>query len=81
MIGCSAEGETEGYIKLEDISTGIMSGHAYSVIDVIELPWTEDEKATKKNAHKTHRLLRVRNPWGMGEWKLKWSENEEDDYK
>lgn len=79
-MGCSAEGSTEGYINFEDQNTGLLSGHAYSIIDVIELDYLEDEKPLKKNKHGCHRLLRIRNPWGYGEWKLKWSENEEDGY-
>lgn len=47
-----------------------MSGHAYGIIDIFEI---SDENT--KNYHKSHRLLKVRNPWGYGEWKLKWSEN------
>ena len=56
--------------------TGILSGHAYSIIDVIELPHKKEYEALFpcKNKRQTHRLLRVRNPWGHGEWKLKWSD-------
>ena len=70
MMGCSAEGETETYIEIKGEDSGIMSGHAYGIIDVFEIP---DDKCL--NYHKSHRLLKVRNPWGYGEWKLKWSEN------
>ena len=51
-----------------------MSGHAYSILDIFEIKDT-----TCKNYHRSHRLIKVRNPWGYGEWKLKWSE--EPDYK
>lgn len=70
MLGCSAEGETELFMKINDEDTGIMTGHAYGIIDVFELP-----DPNSKNYHKSHRLLKVRNPWGYGEWKMKWSEN------
>ena len=70
MLGCSAEGGTELYIKINDEDTGIMSGHAYGILDVFELP-----DKNSKNYHKSHRLIKIRNPWGYGEWKLKWSED------
>ena len=86
MMGCSAEGQTEGFIFTGDENTGIMSGHAYSVIDVFQLPYytkTQDEKQEKYKAEGRdiskirgfHRMLRIRNPWGYGQWKLKWSED------
>ena len=38
---------------------GIVAGHAYSMIDIIEFV----EKG------ETVKLLRLRNPWGQNEWK------------
>jgi hypothetical protein len=70
MMGCSAEGETEANILVNGEDSGIMSGHAYGIMDVFEL---KDDNS--ENYHKSHRLVRIRNPWGYGEWKLKWSEN------
>jgi len=43
---------------------GIISGHAYSVIRVIEF----------RHLGKQVRLLQLRNPWGKGEWKGDWSD-------
>ena len=37
MMGCSASGSTEGEILIDDVPSGILSGHAYSIIDVIEI--------------------------------------------
>jgi hypothetical protein len=69
MMGCSRSGDVEGMIKHEGRPSGIMSGHAYGIIDVFELanPALERER-------KSHRLLRVRNPWGETEWQGKWSD-------
>ena len=75
-MGCSADGETEHEILVNGEESGIMTGHAYAITDVFEIP---DSDKTVKNSHKSHRLLKIRNPWGYGEWKLKWSE--EKDYK
>jgi calpain len=72
MLGCSVTGnpgETEHEVTIDDEPVGILKSHAYGIIDVFELP---DPKAN--NAHKSHRLLRVRNPWGTKEWNGKWSD-------
>lgn len=76
MIGCSADGGTEHNINLDGEDTGLKSGHAYAILDILEIP-----NPTAKNYHKTHRLLRIRNPWGFGEWQLKWSENPDNSEK
>ena len=76
MMGCSADGGTESNIVVDEEDTGLKSGHAYAIINIIELPCQECE-----NYHKSHRLLRVRNPWGYGEWQLKWSERGDEKEK
>jgi len=42
--------------------TGIISGHAYGILDV-------------KQVSTGDRLVQIRNPWGSGEWKGRWSDN------
>jgi hypothetical protein len=37
MIGCSANGGTEGAAYLDGEETGIRTGHAYSLLNVINL--------------------------------------------
>ena len=69
MLGCSANGTTGDKVYLDDEDTGLIQGHAYAIIDCFELP---DDNC--KNSHKSHRLVRIRNPWGKGEWQLEWSE-------
>lgn len=39
---------------------GLVSGHAYSVIDVV-------------HSH-GYKLIKLRNPWGRGEWEGDWSD-------
>jgi Ca2+-binding EF-hand superfamily protein len=72
MMGCSVkgeQGETEHEVMVDDEPAGILKNHAYAIIDVIELP-----NPNAVNAHKSHRLLRIRNPWGRKEWNGKWSD-------
>jgi hypothetical protein len=45
-------------------TSGIVSGHAYSVISAHEF----------MHKGKRVRLLKMRNPWGFGEWKGDWSD-------
>ena len=47
-------------------SCGLVSGHAYSLLDAVECDG--------------HLLLKVRNPWGQGEWKGAWSDGSEELY-
>jgi len=53
---------------------GLVTGHAYAVISVMEV----------ENDGETLNLLRIRNPWGKGEWTGDWSDKSElwtDDLK
>ena len=45
--------------------------HAYGLNDVFEI---KDEHSKEKDAPNI-RLLRLRNPWGKGEWNGDWSDN------
>jgi len=56
---CSSAGEGE-----KNLGDGIITGHAYSVISLYEFEH-EDEQV---------RLLKLRNPWGQGEWTGDWSD-------
>ena len=44
---------------------GVISGHAYSLISIHKVKYQGREV----------RLLRLRNPWGSGEWQGDWSDN------
>ena len=72
MMGCSVEAKgntVEMEVILHNRHTGILAGHAYSILDVFEIP---KPRGTKR---KTSRLLRIRNPWGRKEWNGKWSDD------
>jgi hypothetical protein len=73
LMGCSVSGGTEKNVVIDGVNTGIMSGHAYGLNDVFELDAPDKDKDRK-----THRLLRVRNPWGRGEWTGKWADDSEE---
>jgi hypothetical protein len=48
------------------ISTGIVQGHAYTFAGVLEF---------NQNGNNV-RLCKLRNPWGEGEWKGPWCDND-----
>jgi hypothetical protein len=41
--------------------TGIVQGHAYSIVEAVEVDGLK--------------MIRLRNPWGEGEWQGDWSDN------
>ena len=42
-----------------------MGGHAYSIIDVLELDILPNpKKKRKEGGYAKHRILKLRNPWG-----------------
>ncbi len=60
LMGCSIQANPKETAKVEaDAGEGLHMGHAYSLLDVgeIDLPGGKKE-----------RLVKVRNPWGRGEW-------------
>ena len=72
MIGCSVScnGQNrEKEVIIKGNKVGIIVGHAYSILDVFEIP------KPRKKSRKTSRLLRLRNPWGYCEWNGKWCDN------
>lgn len=70
LIGCSASMEDESGKPQEGIATsGIVYNHAYGILDVRDIDGLQ--------------LIRIRNPWGQGEWNGKFADEDEawDDYK
>jgi hypothetical protein len=67
LMGCSITGqEIEHEVTIDGEKTGLLANHAYSILDVIQLPDGGDQKGI--------RLLRIRNPWGNTEWEGRWSD-------
>ena len=56
---------------------GVLAGHAYSVIDVIEIEVVLQDQDGKQYT-KMERLVRCRNPWGKKEWNGAWSDGSEE---
>ena len=76
MMGCSVipNGRNkESEVSMQGHKIGIIAGHAYSILDVFEIP-----KPRSTKPRKTSRLLRIRNPWGKYEWNGKWCDNSEE---
>ena len=70
MMGCSVDTKgdnVEKEIIVNNRHTGILARHAYSILDVFQIP--------KARGKKRSRLLRIRNPWGRKEWNGKWSDD------
>ena len=42
-MGCSVDSQDVGFVDIDGIDSGIMAGHAYSIIDVFELKYNEYE--------------------------------------
>ena len=71
MMGCSITGEgVEHEVVMDGDKTGLLAGHAYSILDVILLPPCEIDEEER-------RLVRIRNPWGSKEWNGAWSDGDE----
>ena len=76
MMGCSVDptgNKVEMEVVLENQHTGILAGHAYSILDCFEIP-----KPSSNKPRKSSRLLRIRNPWGRKEWVGKWADDSEE---
>lgn len=70
MMGCSITGEgVEHEVVLDGDKTGLLAGHAYSILDIVLLPPDENDPDE-------HRLIRIRNPWGTKEWTGAWSDGD-----
>jgi len=62
LMGCSRE-DANAKVEAQQTS-GLLVNHAYSIIDCQEV--------------QGHRLMRIRNPWGKGEWQGPWADNSKE---
>lgn len=62
LMGCSRSGGTEHALEIEGEKCGILTGHAYGLNKVINLPCQDCKR--NRSTDCTHRLLLVRNPHG-----------------
>ena len=87
LLSCHEAGFLMG-VATSKGGDGLVGGHAYSVLDVIELnDMLVGEQQTmtnflkgspvRKKQRTTIRLVRIRNPWGKKEWKGEWSASSE----
>ena len=58
---------------------GICGSHAYSLLAVYQVDRQYGRYTRRRygEAH-SHKLVKLRNPWGSGEWQGKWSDNDPD---
>lgn len=71
MMGCSIQpdpNEANAKVEQKVDNTGLFMRHAYALLDVGTIQ-TDEGKV---------RLVRLRNPWGFGEWSGPWSDNSEE---
>ena len=79
MLGCGCDvqkskgAQNEQNVIIQGWNSGLVSGHAYAILDCFEIP-----KARSKKPRKCSRLLRLRNPWGFQEWQGKWCDDSEE---
>merc|ERR1719446_1734474 len=68
LMGCSLSGGGTEH----DIGMGILAGHAYGILDLREVSVEETDEMDAFEG----KMLRIRNPWGMREWKGDWCDND-----
>ncbi|KAF0716505.1 Aste57867_2814 [Aphanomyces stellatus] len=72
LMGCSIQPDPKGaknVVAEGSAGQGLYYKHAYGLIDVGEINIDNNKK---------QRLVKVRNPWGMGEWTGPWSDQTEE---
>jgi hypothetical protein len=78
LMGCSIQSNPQEKAKVEaDAGNGLHMGHAYSLLDIGEID-VRDEKDVSGRKMRKERLVKVRNPWGRGEWEGSFGDRSEE---
>lgn len=73
LLGCSIQPDPKAAHKAEEAAGGgLHSGHAYSLLDIGEINIGSAQQP------KLQRLLKLRNPWGRGEWEGSYGDRSEE---
>lgn len=74
LMGCSIQSNPKEKNKVEaDAGQGLHFGHAYSLLGIGEI--TVDKKDSKTG---TMKLIKLRNPWGRGEWEGRFGDRSDE---
>ncbi|RYH31540.1 hypothetical protein EON65_02390, partial [archaeon] len=74
LMGCSIQSNPKEKNKVEaDAGQGLHFGHAYSLLGIGEI--TVDKKDSKSG---TMKLVKLRNPWGRGEWEGRFGDRSDE---
>ncbi len=78
IMGCASSDLKKSGDDSADTSTGLSGNHAYTLIGVLEIITREGEPRVKQphefSDPSNIRLVKLRNPWGKGEWTGDWSD-------